>query len=136
MLRMKLVTCVILVSVIQSGCTSKPSVPKSKPLPPPAWLMQPPPDLLTPLSEIIGYSENELQSQSKWLKGCRIISNKNAWNKKAQHGRLGNTNNILFHMGIVRLIIITKVNIYASLLCLIIYFYLINRRKIKNSPMI
>ncbi|EOG1891355.1 hypothetical protein ACY4ML_004031, partial [Proteus mirabilis] len=26
--------------------------------------MQPPPDLLTPLSEIIGYSENELQSQS------------------------------------------------------------------------
>ncbi|MFN6883224.1 hypothetical protein [Proteus mirabilis] len=27
--------------------------------------MQPPPDLLTPLSEIIGYSENELQSQSK-----------------------------------------------------------------------
>ncbi|TFT73340.1 hypothetical protein E4V18_04375 [Proteus mirabilis] len=50
---------------MQSGCTSKPSVPKSKPLPPPAWLMQPPPDLLTPLSEIIGYSENELQSQSK-----------------------------------------------------------------------
>ncbi|MDF7458438.1 lysis system o-spanin lipoprotein Rz1, partial [Proteus mirabilis] len=40
-----------LASVIQSGCTSKPSVPKSKPLPPPAWLMQPPPDLLTPLSE-------------------------------------------------------------------------------------
>ncbi|HGM9753169.1 MULTISPECIES: hypothetical protein [Enterobacterales] len=27
--------------------------------------MQPPPDLLTPLSEIIGYSESELQSQSK-----------------------------------------------------------------------
>ncbi|MCW9697785.1 hypothetical protein QQJ68_18665, partial [Proteus mirabilis] len=25
--------------------------------------MQPPPDLLTPLSEIIGYSESELQSQ-------------------------------------------------------------------------
>ncbi|MGK5712819.1 hypothetical protein ACSNKO_18450 [Proteus mirabilis] len=27
--------------------------------------MQPPPDLLTPLSEIIGCSESELQSQSK-----------------------------------------------------------------------
>ncbi|WP_432206650.1 hypothetical protein [Proteus genomosp. 4] len=27
--------------------------------------MQPPPDLLTLLSEIIGYSESELQSQSK-----------------------------------------------------------------------
>ncbi|MDF7387128.1 hypothetical protein NFG47_18810, partial [Proteus mirabilis] len=25
--------------------------------------MQPPPDLLTPLSEIIGYSESELHSQ-------------------------------------------------------------------------
>ncbi|HHE8617203.1 TPA: lysis system o-spanin lipoprotein Rz1, partial [Proteus mirabilis] len=23
-------------------------------MPPPAWMMQPPPDLLTPLSEIIG----------------------------------------------------------------------------------
>ncbi|EOF4330776.1 hypothetical protein [Proteus mirabilis] len=27
--------------------------------------MQPPPDLLTPLSEIIGYSESELQSQNR-----------------------------------------------------------------------
>ncbi len=65
MLRMKLVGCVILASVILSGCISKPSAPKAKPLPPPAWLMQPPPDLLTPLSEIIGYSESELQSQSR-----------------------------------------------------------------------
>lgn len=30
----------------------------------PAWMMQPAPDLLTPLSEIIGYSEKELLSQS------------------------------------------------------------------------
>ncbi|WP_239669583.1 lysis system o-spanin lipoprotein Rz1, partial [Proteus mirabilis] len=36
-----------------TGCTSKPSVQKAPPLPPPAWMMQPPPDLLTPLSEII-----------------------------------------------------------------------------------
>ncbi|MCK9783068.1 hypothetical protein GY03_18795 [Proteus vulgaris] len=27
--------------------------------------MQTPPDLLTPLSEIIGYSENELRSQNR-----------------------------------------------------------------------
>ncbi|MEB6856656.1 hypothetical protein NA898_02130 [Proteus cibi] len=27
--------------------------------------MQPPPDLLTPLSEIMSYSESELQSQSR-----------------------------------------------------------------------
>nr|WP_241486962.1 hypothetical protein [Proteus mirabilis] len=27
--------------------------------------MQPPPDLQTPLSEIIGYSESELQSQNR-----------------------------------------------------------------------
>ncbi|WP_235376188.1 lysis system o-spanin lipoprotein Rz1, partial [Proteus faecis] len=37
----------ILVSVILSGCTSKPTVQNSKALPPPAWIMQPPPDLLT-----------------------------------------------------------------------------------------
>ncbi|WP_239517456.1 lysis system o-spanin lipoprotein Rz1, partial [Proteus mirabilis] len=35
----------ILASVILSGCISKPSAQKAKPLPPPAWLMQPPPDL-------------------------------------------------------------------------------------------
>nr|WP_301538058.1 MULTISPECIES: hypothetical protein [Providencia] len=34
--------------------------------------MQSPPDLLTPLSEIIGYSETELQSQSKWYLACKI----------------------------------------------------------------
>ncbi|WP_325993410.1 hypothetical protein [Proteus cibi] len=28
-------------------------------------MMQPPPDLLTPLSEIMSYSESELQSQSR-----------------------------------------------------------------------
>ncbi|WP_338390774.1 hypothetical protein [Proteus mirabilis] len=28
-------------------------------------MMQPPPDLQTPLSEIIGYSESELQSQNR-----------------------------------------------------------------------
>nr|WP_311769855.1 hypothetical protein [Proteus mirabilis] len=35
-------------------------------------MMQPPPDLLTPLSEIIGYSKNELHRQSK----CRVILSK------------------------------------------------------------
>ncbi|UDN37409.1 Rz1 family lipoprotein [Proteus sp. NMG38-2] len=50
---------------ILSGCISKPTVQNPKALPPPAWMMQPPPDLLTPLSEIIGYSESELHSQSK-----------------------------------------------------------------------
>ncbi|EPC0984466.1 Rz1 family lipoprotein, partial [Proteus mirabilis] len=42
-------------SVILNGCTSEPVVRKTKPIQPPAWMMQPPPDLLTPLSEIIGY---------------------------------------------------------------------------------
>lgn len=65
MQRMKLVACVILVSAILSGCTLKPTVQNPKALPPPAWMMQPPPDLLTPLSEIIGYSESELHSQSR-----------------------------------------------------------------------
>ncbi|EFA6865086.1 TPA: Rz1 family lipoprotein [Escherichia coli] len=30
-----------------------------KPPPPPVWVMQPPPDLLTPLNGIISPSENE-----------------------------------------------------------------------------
>ncbi|MDE9558230.1 Rz1 family lipoprotein, partial [Xenorhabdus bovienii] len=54
-----------LLLLILNGCTSKPNVPCLKPLPVPAWMMQPPLDLQTPLSEIIGYSENESQSQSK-----------------------------------------------------------------------
>ncbi|MDN0007720.1 hypothetical protein QVM88_15480 [Providencia stuartii] len=33
--------------------------------------MQSPPDLLTPLSKIIGYSESESQSQSKWFWGFK-----------------------------------------------------------------
>nr|WP_307773196.1 hypothetical protein [Providencia stuartii] len=36
-------------------------------------MMEQPPDLLTPLSEIIGYSDNESQSPSKWYLACRII---------------------------------------------------------------
>ncbi|SQH13703.1 Bacteriophage lysis protein [Providencia heimbachae] len=35
---------------------------KLKALPPQAWMMEQPLDLLTPLSEIIGYSETELQN--------------------------------------------------------------------------
>ncbi|WP_272689963.1 Rz1 family lipoprotein [Providencia sp. PROV152] len=42
------------------ACCKKPKAP-----PPTAWMIQSPPDLLTPLSEIIGYSESELQNQSK-----------------------------------------------------------------------
>ncbi|MEQ1967378.1 Rz1 family lipoprotein [Xenorhabdus nematophila] len=57
--------CTLLLLFILSGCTSRPNVPCLKPLPPPAWMMQPPPDLLTPLSEIIGYSENALPRQNK-----------------------------------------------------------------------
>ncbi|MTC71856.1 hypothetical protein GKR74_13480 [Providencia sp. wls1914] len=32
---------------------------------PPAWMVQSLPDLRTPLSEIIGYSDNESRSSSK-----------------------------------------------------------------------
>ncbi|MDL9982884.1 hypothetical protein QS796_20515 [Providencia rettgeri] len=34
--------------------------------------MKQPPDLLTPLSEIIGYSGSESQSPSKWYLACKI----------------------------------------------------------------
>nr|WP_175486086.1 Rz1 family lipoprotein [Xenorhabdus japonica] len=63
--RLKSTGCILLLLLILNGCTSKPSVQCLKPLPPPAWMMQPPPDLQTPLSEIIGYSEKELPPQSK-----------------------------------------------------------------------
>ncbi|USR63687.1 Rz1 family lipoprotein [Providencia stuartii] len=62
MQKLKLISCVLLLSAILSGCTSEPVVKKPQTLPPPAWMMQSPPDLLTPLSEIIGYSETELQN--------------------------------------------------------------------------
>ncbi|KLU14804.1 membrane protein [Xenorhabdus sp. GDc328] len=57
--------CTLLLLLILSGCTSKPSVPCLKSPSPPAWMMQPPPDLQTPLSEIIGYSDSELPPQNK-----------------------------------------------------------------------
>ncbi|MBD2798175.1 hypothetical protein ID856_16845 [Xenorhabdus sp. 18] len=63
--KLKLISCGMLLMLILSGCTSKPSAPCLKPLPPPVWMMQPSPDLQTPLSEIIGYSENELPLQDK-----------------------------------------------------------------------
>nr|WP_323855333.1 Rz1 family lipoprotein [Xenorhabdus sp. Vera] len=63
--RLKSISCGMLIMLILSGCTSKLGVQCLKPLPPPAWMMQPPPDLQTPLSEIIGYSENALQPQNK-----------------------------------------------------------------------
>nr|WP_308428781.1 Rz1 family lipoprotein [Providencia thailandensis] len=43
--------------------------------------MQPPPDLLTPLSEIIGYSETELQSQSRWLRGCKTTLERSVYSE-------------------------------------------------------
>nr|WP_282490118.1 hypothetical protein [Providencia alcalifaciens] len=43
--------------------------------------MEQPPDLLTPLSEIIGYSDNESQSQSKWYLACRITLEQSVWGK-------------------------------------------------------
>lgn len=43
----------------------KASCSKNEITPSPAWMMQPPPDLLTSLSEIMSYSESELQSQSR-----------------------------------------------------------------------
>ncbi len=65
MQKLKLTGCVLLLTVTLNGCTSKPVVQRPAAIPPPAWMMQPPPDLMTPLSEIIGYSESELQSQSR-----------------------------------------------------------------------
>lgn len=65
MQKLKLTGCVLLLSAILSGCTSKPVALKPAALPPPAWMIQSPPDLMTLLSEIIGYSERELQDYIK-----------------------------------------------------------------------
>ncbi|MDK3108306.1 hypothetical protein QPK80_07380 [Providencia rettgeri] len=43
--------------------------------------MEQPPDLLTPLSEIIGYSDNELQSPSKWYLDCRITLERSVYDE-------------------------------------------------------
>ncbi|HFK5622955.1 TPA: Rz1 family lipoprotein [Enterobacter cloacae] len=47
------------------GCASKSYPQKVTPPPPPAWMMQVPPDLLTPLNGIIGVSENESKPATK-----------------------------------------------------------------------
>ncbi|CAK8736320.1 hypothetical protein SODG_000032 [Sodalis praecaptivus] len=43
------------------GCRSVPPAPTCPLVPPPAWMMQPAPDLLTPLNEIISPSDDELK---------------------------------------------------------------------------
>ncbi|MDD8119796.1 lysis system o-spanin lipoprotein Rz1 [Escherichia coli] len=58
--------CVMILPLVVVGCASEPSVhPCVKPPPPPAWMMQPAPDLLTPLSGIISSSGSESQPAKK-----------------------------------------------------------------------
>ncbi|EKP8509589.1 Rz1 family lipoprotein [Escherichia coli] len=54
MRRLKMMLCVMMLPLVVVGCASKHSVRTCiKPPPPPAWMMQPAPDLLTPLNGII-----------------------------------------------------------------------------------
>ncbi|MDT1068353.1 hypothetical protein RMN62_19195 [Providencia stuartii] len=46
-------------------------------------MMEPPPDLLTPLSEIIGYSDSESQSQSKWYLACKITLERSVYDERS-----------------------------------------------------
>nr|WP_274724791.1 Rz1 family lipoprotein [Xenorhabdus bovienii] len=56
MLNLKLTLFGLMLPLAVASCTSKPSVPCLKPLPPPAWMMQSHPDWKTPLSGIISPS--------------------------------------------------------------------------------
>ncbi|WP_425438005.1 Rz1 family lipoprotein [Mixta gaviniae] len=56
-----LAICIGMSTLAAVGYSSTPSV-RSNPPPPPAWMMQPAPDLLTPLSGIISLSEAEFES--------------------------------------------------------------------------
>ena len=57
MLKLKMMLCVMMLPLVVVGCTSKQSVSRVKPPPPPAWIMQPPPDWQTPPNGIISPSE-------------------------------------------------------------------------------
>ncbi|WP_240766103.1 Rz1 family lipoprotein [Escherichia coli] len=61
-LKMKL--CALMLPLVAAACASTQSAPQPcqpvKPPPPPAWIMQPAPDLLTPLNGIILPSGSEL----------------------------------------------------------------------------
>ncbi|HAP0139802.1 TPA: hypothetical protein IRQ32_003881 [Escherichia coli] len=63
MQKLKMMLCALTLPLVVSACGSTPDVPAPcvKPLPPPAWMMQPAPDLLTPLNGIISPSESESQ---------------------------------------------------------------------------
>ncbi|OKP25612.1 hypothetical protein BSQ35_03865 [Serratia liquefaciens] len=58
MRKVKLMICSVMLPMAVAGCGSAPRV---QPPPPPAWLMQTAPDLLTPLNGIITPSESELK---------------------------------------------------------------------------
>ena len=42
MLKLKMMLCVMMLPLVVVGCTSKQSVSRDGPPPPPAWIMQPP----------------------------------------------------------------------------------------------
>ncbi|QLN00957.1 hypothetical protein HVY52_14545 [Escherichia fergusonii] len=58
MRKLKMMLCVMMLSLVVVGCASEQSVrPCVKPSPPPAWMMQSAPDWQTPLNGIISPSE-------------------------------------------------------------------------------
>ena len=77
MLKLKMMLCVMMLSLVVVGCTSKQSVSQCvKPPPPPAWIMQPPPDWQTPLlNGIISPSRERLITMQKQLEGTQKYIN-------------------------------------------------------------
>ncbi|MCU6226111.1 Rz1 family lipoprotein, partial [Morganella morganii] len=59
--KLKLIVCVMLLSLALSACTSKPSVQRPEPIPPPAWMMADPPPWRETLNRIIFISLNSLK---------------------------------------------------------------------------
>ncbi|WP_414137589.1 lysis system o-spanin lipoprotein Rz1 [Escherichia albertii] len=63
MRKLKMMLCVMILPLVVVGCASEQSVqPCVKPPPPPAWMMQPAPDLLTPLSRASVHTKRRVSS--------------------------------------------------------------------------
>ena len=74
MLKLKMMLCVMMLSLVVVGCTSKQSVSQCvKSPPPPAWIMQPP-DWQTPLNGLFHLRERLITMQ-KQLEGTQKYIN-------------------------------------------------------------
>ena len=74
MLKLKMVSCVMMLPLVVVGCTQQSVSQCVKPPPPPAWIMQPPPDWQTPLNGDYFTLRERLITMQKQLEGTQYIN--------------------------------------------------------------